>query len=531
MALKNACSVFLCFAFTIAVASCQSCSLNVVANRDLKAHPAFDDQIPVIASLHEAVELVAKQTATASHAISAHDFTVCIFGHHVLTKPLLVHSCSTSSSHARVIWLGFDARISGGIQLQSWQQVAGATYSVKVPSSFTGPTIRDLWPAGKAGLPPRRAARSSLQSPAQVLGQMTPWQNSDGEVGFATEHDIPATWQDNTQAIEFVWPIVVANWIEPRCCIRSIQVRNITLADPCGALLMKRNVYAKTLPSPARVEAVPTKTPSAGSFYHDSASGVLFYTLQSDETAADLEARSFTTAMESLLVITNSSQHSWLNISFQWSTWFQPNSPVGYVDTQSCVYASDSAGSAAEPPAAVTISLSSDIEITGCTFSAIGSPYALLAGDSSSRVNITDSYFYDLSGGAVRELLAFPSPLLAHVLTNAHRFAGLGNVLGRHDDVTDGSLVLSNNLMIDGGKQYAACAAVFAGYVFDTQITANSIVDFSCVHPRFCSPTLLLSSHVVGDLFVLQTAVFRLAGVGAGRSSSATATTTCHSIA
>ncbi len=426
MVLKNACVYLLCVAFTIAIASCQSCSLNVVANRNLKAHPAFDNHVPVTASLHEAVDLVAKQTATessnVSHGTSAQDFTVCVFGQHVLTKPLAVHHCGASSPHARIIWLGFDASISGAIQLQSWQQVAGATYSVKVPPSFTGPTIRDLWPAGKAGLPPRRATRSSLESPAQVLGQMTPWQSSDGVVGFATEHDIPATWQDNTQTIEFVWPIVVANWIEPRCCIRSVQSRNITLSDPCGALLMKRNVYAKTLPPPARVEAVPTKTPSAGSFYHDSASGVLFYTLQSDETAADLEARSFTTAMESLLVITNSSQHSWINISFQWSTWFQPNSPVGYVDTQSCVYASDSAGSAAEPPAAVTVSLSSDIEITGCTFSQIGSPYALLAGDSSSRVNITDSYFYDLSGGAVRERLAFPSPLLAHLLTNAPHF-------------------------------------------------------------------------------------------------------------
>jgi hypothetical protein len=53
-------------------------------------------------------------------------------------------------------------------------------------------------------------------------------------------------------------------------------------------------------------------------------------------------------------------------------------------------------------------------------------------------------------------------------------------VLGRHDDVTDGSLLLSNNFMSDGGKHYAACAAVFAGYVFDTQITQNTITDFSC---------------------------------------------------
>jgi hypothetical protein len=31
--------------------------------------------------------------------------------------------------------------------------------------------------------------------------------------------------------------------------------------------------------------------------------------------------------------------------------------------------------------------------------------------------------------------------------------------------------------MKDGGKQYAACAAIFAGYVFDTQITSKTISD------------------------------------------------------
>ncbi len=262
---------------------------------------------------------------------------------------------------------------------------------------------RDFWPAGKEGLPARRASRSTLTSPAQILGQMTPWQNSGGFVGFSTELDVPTDWLTGSPTIEFVWPIVIANWIEPRCCIRSIEGRNITLADPCGALLLKRNVYAKTLAPPVRVEAVPTKTPSPGSFYHDSTIGVLYYTLQSDETASDLEARSFAAALESLLVVSNTSQHSWINVSFQTSTWFQPNLPAGYVDIQSCVYASDNTGNAAEPPAAVTISLSSDIVISGCTFSAIGTPYALLAGSSSHRISITQSFFFDLSGGAVRE--------------------------------------------------------------------------------------------------------------------------------
>jgi hypothetical protein len=313
---------------------------------------------------------------------------------------------------------------------------------------------------------------------------MTPWQSSDGFVGFSTELDVPATWPSSAQTIEFVWPIVIANWIEPRCCVRSIEGRNITLADPCGALLIKRNVYAKTLAPPVRIEAVPTKTPSPGSFYHDVPTGELFYTLQSDETVSDLEARSFTTAMESLLVISNTSQHSWINVSFQTSTWFQPNTATGYVDTQSCVYAFDNTGKAAEPPAAVTISLSSDIEISGCTFSAIGSPYALLAGSSSHRINIAQSFFYDLSGGAVRELHRCVSCACCRFVISSLLFSGLGNVLGQHDDETDGSLTLHNNFMKDGGKQYAACAAVFAGYVFNSQITSNTITDFACKQLR-----------------------------------------------
>ena len=41
--------------------------------------------------------------------------------------------------------------------------------------------------------------------------------------------------------------------------------------------------------------------------------------------------------------------------------------------------------------------------------------------------------------------------------------------------------------MSNGGIVYAACAAVFAGYVFDTQITANTITDFSCDMPPVIS--------------------------------------------
>jgi hypothetical protein len=62
----------------------------------------------------------------------------------------------------------------------------------------------------------------------------------------------------STARIEFTWPIVLANWIAPRCTIASIVGLNITLASPCGGFLAARNVYHSSLPPPVAVEAAPT---------------------------------------------------------------------------------------------------------------------------------------------------------------------------------------------------------------------------------------------------------------------------------
>jgi hypothetical protein len=121
--------------------SSQKCSLNVVSDPNLKDHPAFDAFAPVLGSLPEAFAFAAAAIKSSS-PLPEDDLNVCIFGKHVLAQPLLVQHLGTPSSGARVVWLGFDASISGAIQLQSWQQVTGSTYATHVPQSFTGPTIR-----------------------------------------------------------------------------------------------------------------------------------------------------------------------------------------------------------------------------------------------------------------------------------------------------------------------------------------------------------------------------------------------------
>lgn len=72
----------------------------------------------------------------------------------------------------------------------------------------------------------------------------TPWVVKAGgpgaaptEVGFITSEPLPDSWTANgrnTKAIEFTWPIIIDNWIEPRCTVAYIKGNNVTLSSPCG---------------------------------------------------------------------------------------------------------------------------------------------------------------------------------------------------------------------------------------------------------------------------------------------------------
>jgi hypothetical protein len=429
------------------------CSVNVVAPGNFLG--PINGSTPTLTSLHDAVEFVAHAVASGRALLSGSpvpDVAVCIFGRHVLSRPLVIDIPTHPA--VRVEWIGFGAEISGAIALLSWTLVAGSngTFVTKLPPSFAGVVVRNVWAAG------HRANRSALASPDAVLGEMTAW--SDGlDVGFGTEKDVPEEWiaaVNSGAMIEMVWPVVIANWMEPRCCISNISRRNITLFRPCGTLLLKRNTLHPTLPPPVIIEAVPTLQPQAGSFYHDVSSALVYYTLLPSDSITDLRTASFTSSMQSLLSISNASQHTWSNVSFTAATWFQPNTPAGYVDLQSCVFFTEDHPSAvAEPPAAVSISSSSDITFSSCTFKALGSPYALSAGSGSVRISVIDCVFSDLSGGAVM----------------------FGNILGSHNEATDNLLLLRNSVVAGCGLQYAACAAVFAGYVFATTIESNTFSD------------------------------------------------------
>ena len=399
----------------------------------------------------------------AARLVQARPAVVCLSGvFSVADAPLAL-----TAEDSNITWrgVGGGAVVSGGLPVSDWQPATlggGAAYVSPVPAGWpAAAVVRQLWSAGGT-----RAARTAVQDVAAALGGLTPWAaGGGGAVGFVAGADIPAAWADNsTQAIEFVWPIVIANWIAPRCTVAAIAGRNITLAAPCGAHLLKRNVYDKTLPAPVVAEAVPAFPLPANTFYHDVARGLIYFAPTSPAALADV----WVSASEALVTHANVSGVVWQGITFQYSTWWQANSGEGFVDEQSAVFACTvgTAGCApassgnAEPPAAVRVAGSTDCAFVGCNFTNMGSPYALSVAGSSQRVNVTACQFTELSGGFLK---------LGSVV-DTRAAAGSASTF-------DADFVVEDNVASGLAVEYAGAAGLFAGFIYGATISHNTISD------------------------------------------------------
>ena len=399
----------------------------------------------------------------AASAASA-DTVVCLSGtFSAAASPfsLGAHDGAASSGGGRVVWrgVGGGATISGGLSVSGWRPATlggGAVFAAPLPAGWpAGAPVRQLWVDGV------RASRTILTDVAAALGGMTPWTGSGGAVGFSTGADLPAAWASAATSIEFTWPIVVANWISPRCTLASAAGRNITLASPCGAHLIARNVYASKLAPPVTAEAVPSFPLPAGSFYHDM-SGVLYYAA----AAAPAAGAAWVAAAETIAAHADLRGVAFEDLTFQFATWWQPNAADGFVDAQSAVYACTAgaarcgSGGSGEPLAAVTCSNCSDVEFTRCNFANIGAPYALAIANSSQRVNITACAFAELSGGFVK---------LGSVVDTAAAAGAPGD--------WDASLVVQDCVAGGMAVEYGGAAGLFAGFIRDSSIIHNNISD------------------------------------------------------
>jgi uncharacterized protein (DUF2249 family) len=293
--------------------------------------------------------------------------------------------------------------------------------------------------------------------------------SSGGANGFTTASPLPpafvAATAGNVRSIELTWPIVVNNWISPRCTLAAVDAsaNNLTLGEPCGSLLLQR-AGGKSVPAPVTVEAPPGVALAPGAFYHDVSARTVYYALAADQTQAELEATATTSFVEQLVTAVNTSAHAFQGLAFSFATWAQPNRPDGYVDAQSTVLDCSAAtpgcdGGQYEPQGAVAVSGSSGISFEHCTFTSIGAAWALSVDAGSSGCLVASSNFSDLSGGFLK---------LGSV---AEAFAG-----GPPASWDSGSLVVDNTAF-DMAIEFEGAAGLFGGYLFNATIEHNSISD------------------------------------------------------
>lgn len=378
----------------------------------------------------------------------------------------------TPAGKARVVWRGVGSKadpttVTGGVQVTGWKKTTlggGTAYMATVPADAAKLTaVRQLWVNGARAnrtsvvtavdcssgcvtpdaakditCAPGAAAPHACPSSAPIcvgfennvkwgkcehcdcksnnsLPIFSPWvvNGSAGPeaIGFTTSAPLPDSWtKAKPNTIEFVWPIIIQNWIEPRCTVASIVGTNVTLASPCGLHLFSRHA-GRAPPAPGRIEAAPpTEALMPGEFYHDSTDGTLYYSLATGQSESQLEASSWIAAKEVLLDYAVSvkndfwswcfamprrcellsvndahcsqgtDKHTWDNVQFSYSTWMQPNSHDGYVDNQATVFLCTAGsegcnlGTSGEPLGAVRVTGAKELVFTGCEFSHLGSP-------------------------------------------------------------------------------------------------------------------------------------------------------------
>lgn len=247
---------------------------------------------------------------------------------------------------------------------------------------------------------------------------------------------------------EMRWPSVIKNWIEPRCIITAITGTNLTVDPACWQSLIARN--SKKLPPPPTFVENVGQVPGPGEFFATPLY-IFFRPPSSDPYAAPEDA--WVPLQGSLVEAHGVMNHQWQGITFKHGTWRQPSLPGGYVPSQSCVNFGTR-----EPTGAVKITAARNISFDRCAFENIGTTYALSIGGASQGVRVTNNFFRDLSGGAVK----------------------LGNVNDTRALTTDrvqfdSDMLLSHNTMEDLSVEFRGAAAVFAGYVADTSIAQNTI--------------------------------------------------------
>jgi hypothetical protein len=417
------------------------------------------------------------QAAVRALAPLSGDVAVSILaGAYVLEAPLVFGGADAAPPDLTITYRasppGAAVSLSGGTPVPGpWTRVASPPGSA-LPvyrAAYNGPPSRQLIVDG------RRAA------PARVTGvnASLSWNFTADGLGYVTPHNATlAAWATAQprgaggaqEQPEFVYTGRGSSWTESRCRTTSVSSDGaggslIVMAQPCFGNGRARggsgNAY-QHISTPWSVENIFAGLIEEGSGFLSLASGEAFFA-----TAGPAPSRAVVPTLEALVVVNGTDDGSrsvrglaFEGLTFEDSTWLFPSTGDGYIDNQAGQIYVGPTGSEhmLMTPGAVQVRGAANVSFAQCTFRHLGAT-ALVIDGGSVNCSVTDSDFYENSGGAIflGDVTDATAPL----------------------DEQDGYHLVANNHIENLPVEYHGCGALVGGYVHHVDIVHNTIINAS----------------------------------------------------
>jgi hypothetical protein len=397
-------------------------------------------------------------------------------GLYALSETLAFTTSDSAGGGYRVVYSGFagDAEppvLHGALPVTGWKLVDSARNLWSAPLPAGAGTARQAYINGRRMTPTNSAA-----------DKWDSWQITDYGYVTSSAADCPPGWNDPLQAasdIELRYTGSGSSWTECRVRVESIAALpsgacNISMAQPAYRLARERP-FGQGVQHPASLQNLAALLGAAtpGSSYANARTRTLYYVPLPGE---DL-ATAFTVVpgpVEVLVSVQGDTSGdepvpvaglSFVNLTFAYAGWDEPSQPgsSGYVDQQSAFRNLAGVDNSNDDnwvpvPGNVQLHTVDDVVVSGCTFAHLGMT-ALQVDDDSKAVSVVNNTFVDVSCGGV--------------------YFGQVSDVNISAPRANRDFLISNNFFDNIPAEFYDCAAILGGFVINSTISRNSIVNNS----------------------------------------------------
>ncbi|MBD2845561.1 Ig-like domain-containing protein [Paenibacillus sp. IB182496] len=379
-------------------------------------------------------------------------------GVHELNETLLLNEQDSGSAYYNVTYTSYpgeEAVISGGRSIEGWQLYDAENGIYRAPS--IGLETRQLYINGI------RAIR------ARSEGTLTEAEISDHGV---ISKDVEIAGWDRLDHLEFVFQEL---WTQPRALVQSASVSEdgttieFMMQQPGWGAVRSKGATSVSQ-GPVYMENAYELLDDEGEWYADDE--YVYYKPRPFENMSTANVTA--PVLEELIRIEGSTLDERVHhirfehVVFAYSTWLWPSTSYGLADAQNNHLRYPGQDDQLID-AAVTVRKAHHIFFEGNSYKHLGgTALKLIDGVQDSAVH--GNHMYDISGSAIN--VGEPT------VNNAYIYAPPdGRLVMRNVDVT-------NNYIHDIGTEYAAAAAVSAGFPVDMEISHNHIFNlpYSAIH-------------------------------------------------